>query len=96
MTVPPGKYEITVFPPAAFSAGYVQQTVELRDARGCFVADFAVRFDGRIRGAVRQSSGEPAEGVAVELMASDAVRKPGNIQTLRVLSDAVHLSWLET
>ncbi|CAN5649968.1 hypothetical protein BH23ACI1_BH23ACI1_31630 [soil metagenome] len=88
VTVPPGKYEVTAFPPPAFSARHLQQTVELRDPRACFVADFSVRFDGRIRGVVRQSSGEPAAGVAVEVMAAESVGKSGNIQTLRALSDA--------
>jgi hypothetical protein len=88
MTVPPGKYEVIAFPPPAFSARHLQQTIELRDARACFVADFGVQFDGRIRGVVRQSSGEPAAGVSVEVMAAESVGKTGNIQTLRALSDA--------
>ena len=88
MTVPPGKYEVTALPPAGFSTRYLRQTIELRDARACFVADFGVRFDGRIKGVVRQSSGEPAEGVAVQLMAADAIGEAGNIETLRASSDA--------
>jgi hypothetical protein len=88
ITVPPGKYEVLALPPTGFSTRYLQQTVELRDARACFVADFSVRFDGRITGIVRQSSGEPAEGISVEVMAAEAVGKTGNIQTLRAPSDA--------
>lgn len=88
VTAPPGKYQVTAFPPPAFSARHLQQTIELRDARACFVADFGVQFDGRIRGVVRQSSGEPAAGVSVEVMAAESVGKTGNIQTLRALSDA--------
>jgi hypothetical protein len=87
VTVPPGKYEITALPPAGFSTRYLQQTTELPDARACFVADFSVRFDGRIKGVVRQSSGEPAAGVTVEVMAADAVGRTGNLQTLRASSD---------
>ena len=85
VTVPPGKYEITAMPPAGFSTRYLKQTTELRDARACFVADFGVQFDGRIRGVVRQSSGEPAEGVSVEVMAVEAVGKTGYIQTLQAV-----------
>lgn len=88
VTAPPGKYQVTAFPPPGFSARHLQQTIELRDARACFVADFGVQFDGRIRGVVRQSSGEPAAGVSVEVMAAESVGKTGNIQTLRALSDA--------
>ncbi len=88
IAVPPGKYEVTALPPAGVSARHLQQTIELRDRRACFAADFSVQFDGRIRGVVRQSSGEPAEGVSVEVMAADAAGKTGNIQTLRASSDA--------
>jgi hypothetical protein len=88
VAVPPGKYEVTAMPPPAFSSRYLQRTVELRDARACFVADFGVRFDGRIRGVVRHPSGEPAEGVYVQAMAAEAFGKPGNIETRGLLSDA--------
>jgi Carboxypeptidase regulatory-like domain len=88
VTVPPGTYEVTALPPAGFSTRYLRQTIELRDPRGCFVADFGVRFDGRIKGVVRQSSGEPAEGAAIQVMAVEAVGKAGNIETLRASSDA--------
>ena len=86
--VPPGKYEVTVMPPAAFSPRYLKQTVEVRDARACFVADFGVRFDGRIRGVVRQSTGESAAGVVVDAMAATDVGKTGNIQLLHASTDA--------
>jgi carboxypeptidase family protein len=72
ITVPPGKYEITAYPPAVFSARHLQRTVELRDARACAVVDFGVRFDGRIKGVVRQSSGEPAAEASVEIVDADA------------------------
>src|SRR5207247_1654685 len=42
----------------------------------------------RIEEVGRQSSAEPAERVASELMAADAVGKAGNIQTLRASTDA--------
>ncbi len=87
VTVPLGKYEVIAQPSAPFSARYLQQTIELLDPRACFVVNFVVQFDGRIRGVVRQSSGEPAEGVSVEVMAAEAVGKTGNIQTLRASSD---------
>lgn len=88
VAVPPGKYTITAVPPAGFSSRYLHETTELRDPRACFVADFGVRFDGRIRGVVRPSSGERAEGISVELMAADDVGKTGNIQTLHASTDA--------
>jgi len=88
MTVPPGKYEITVLPPAMYSARYLRQPLELPDLRACTVADFSLRFDGRIRGVVRQSSGEPAGNIPVQAVSAEDVGKSGNVQTLSVQTDA--------
>jgi hypothetical protein len=88
LTVPPGKYEITVLPPAMYSARYLRQPLELPDMRACVVANFGVQFDGRIRGAVRQSSGEPAGNVSVQVMSAEDVGKSGNVQTISVQTDA--------
>lgn len=81
VTVPPGKYEITAMPPPEFSQRYLSRSVELRAAGACFVADFGVRFDGRIRGVVRQSTGDPAVGISVQLIAAQDVGKTGYIDT---------------
>ena len=86
--LPPGKYDVSALPPAGFSLQHLQQSIELREAQACFVANFAVRFDGRIRGLIRLSSGEPAAGVPVQAMAAEDVGKAGNIQTLRTSSDS--------
>jgi len=88
MAVPPGKYEIRASPPAQFSHRYQQQSFDLRDAHGCFVADFGVSFDGRLRGAVRHASGEPAAGARIQVMAATDAGKTGNIQTLDAVSSA--------
>jgi len=58
------------------------------DVRACAVADFSMQFDGRIRGLVRQSTGEPAANVTVQVMAAEDVGRSGNIQTLNTQSDA--------
>ena len=86
--VPPGTYEVSVWPPARFSSRHLQRNAELRDPRSCVVADFNVRIDTRIRGAVRDASGAPAAGVSVDVMAADSVRKGGNVQTVRATTDA--------
>jgi hypothetical protein len=88
IALPPGKYEVAVLPPAGYSERYLTQTVELRDARACFAADFGVRFDGRIRGIVRQSSGEPAAGISVDVMAAQDVVKTGYTHTAVAVTDA--------
>jgi hypothetical protein len=87
VAVPPGDYEITAWPRAGFSARGLVQTARLPDARACFVADFGVTFDGRIRGIVRQSTGEPAAGVPIEAMAADGVRRSGVIEVIRTSTD---------
>jgi len=88
VTVPPGKYEIRVLPSAEYVARYLHQSVEVGDVRACAVADFSMQFDGRIRGLVRQSTGEPAANVTVQVMAAEDVGRSGNIQTLNTQSDA--------
>jgi 5-hydroxyisourate hydrolase-like protein (transthyretin family) len=65
----PGKYELQVFPPAVFSSKYLHSDINLADARACAVADFSIRFDGRVGGVLRTRAG-PAAGVQVQLMAS--------------------------
>ena len=88
VAVPPGKYDVTVVPSAEYSARYLHGTVEILDLRACAVADFHLRFDGQIRGVVRQSSGEPAANAQVQLIAADDAGKSGNIQGVNVFSDA--------
>ncbi len=83
MTVPPGKYEITIEPLPGFSTRHLSRTVELHDARACSVADFHLQFDGRIRGVVRIVSGEAVEGVIVEAMREERIGGNGIIETLR-------------
>ncbi len=87
MTLPPGTYEITASPPPGYSTRYLHRTIELKDARGCFVADFNVWVDVSISGVVRDSSGVAAVGVEVELMAAEDVRKSGYIQSRRASTD---------
>jgi hypothetical protein len=88
VTVPTGKYEITVLPPATYSTRSLRLPLELTDVRACVLANFGVQFDGRIRGVVRQSFGEPAANVSVQVMAAADVGKSGNIHTLNAQTDA--------
>ena len=88
LAVPPGKYEVTVVPPAGLHTPARGQPIEVPDARACFVADFGVVFDGRISGSVRDSSGEPAEGVTVELMLEKTLGTTRHVRTLHASSDA--------
>lgn len=90
--VPPDRYEIDATAAAPLVPLFRgPQSVTLPDPRACFVADFLFSFGGRISGAVRLASGEPAVGVDVQLVAaSDAgkIGKTGDIHTLRERSDS--------
>lgn len=79
----PGNYELQVFPSAVFSSKYLRSDVNLADARACAVADFSIHFDGRVSGVVRATSGQPASGVTLQLMASQHAdpRRPADVIT---------------
>src|SRR5436190_2514848 len=79
--VPPGEYEVIASPSPAFALLRHPQSFVLPDPRACFVADFGLNFDGRIRGLARHASGEPAAGVTVQVMAASDIGKRGNLQT---------------
>jgi hypothetical protein len=51
--LPPGSYEIAVYAPPQFSQRSLTRSAELPDRRSCFVADFSISYDGRIRGRIR-------------------------------------------
>lgn len=79
----PGKYELQVFPPAVFSSKYLRSEINLADARACAVVDFSIHYDGRVSGVVRATSGQPAAGVMLQLMASQRSdpRRPAEVIT---------------
>jgi hypothetical protein len=86
--IAPGKYELQVIPPGTFSPKYLQSKIELRDARACAVADFGVRYNGRISGAALNADGGPAAGIAIELMAVERIDASGFIETIRTETDS--------
>lgn len=86
LRLPPGKYEVSASPPAQYSSRYLRQPMELRDPRGCFVADFHLRFDGRVAGTLR-SPGD-AGGAALELIPVEAVTRSGLVETVKTTSEA--------
>ena len=81
VTLPPGTSQITAFPPPVFSARHLRRAVALRDARGCFVADFGVRLDVHVNGVVRHASGEPAVGAVVEVIGAVGERRQERIRS---------------
>ena len=86
--IPPGTYDIQAVPPAQFSSKYLLlSSIELRDARACFVADFGVRFDGRISGVALAADGQPAAGLTLEAMSVERVGATGFVETLTTKTD---------
>jgi Carboxypeptidase regulatory-like domain len=83
--LPPGKYEVLALPSAAFVPPLLRR-IELRDPRACSLVDWEKRYDGRIRGVVKDFSGRPASGAQVEVMA-DRMLLPAGIETLRTDAD---------
>jgi 5-hydroxyisourate hydrolase-like protein (transthyretin family) len=69
--IPTGVYEVDAIPPPVFSTRNLPRTVEIRDARACFAADFSVHYDGRLSGVVLTSDGQSAAGVQIELISGD-------------------------
>ena len=65
-----GLYEIQVIPSAEFSARYLQRPIGFRDSRACAIADFSVRYDGRVSGTVIGTNGESIAGLIVEIVAA--------------------------
>jgi hypothetical protein len=65
----------------------LQRTVELRDARACHVADFDIRYDGRISGSVTTSDHRPAAGASVEVISAKRVNTRRLIESLRVVAN---------
>ena len=86
--VRPGKYEVVVFPPPAFSSKYLRSEIDIPDARGCAIADFGVHYDGRVTGVLRAPSGQPIGGVTVQLMAAQRANPPGPTETVSAKTDS--------
>jgi len=64
--VPAGKYRLHAEPSTTMYADD-DRDVELRDSRGCAVADFDVRFNGHVNGRVVRADGQPVPFLTIEL-----------------------------
>jgi len=83
----PGKYEVEVLPPPAFSTKRLRSEIDLSDTRSCAVVDFAAHYDGRISGTALTADGTPAAGVVVETLAPGQVQSTAPVTTLRATTD---------
>lgn len=81
----PGRYELQLVPPAAFSSRYLRRPIELRE-RGCAVADFGLHYDGRISGVLLSADNQPAAGVIVEAISTP--RPSREVEPLRAKTDS--------
>ena len=87
--VPLGTYELTIEPPQGLTPGdRVTHTLTLSDRLSCAERNFALRFDSRIRGTLRHSTGEPASGVRVQLIRKEYIDRNGPVDTIDTTSDA--------
>ena len=87
LRVPAGKYEVSMVAPPGFSDRYLQRNVEVRDTRACQLVDFHLRFDGRIRGSVLQSTRQPVRGVSVEVIPVGVGANTPYVAILNAVSD---------
>lgn len=86
--VAPGTYELTIEPPQGLTPyERPKQTITLGDRLACAERDFAVRFDSRIRGSLRHSTGEPASDVRVQLMRIEYIDSARLVDTIDTVSD---------
>ena len=67
---------------------FFKKTIQLSDSRGCAEANFVLRFDGRVRGSIRSSTGGPAAGVTVQLMPVEYVGTNDVPETIDAVTDA--------
>jgi hypothetical protein len=84
----PGMYEVEAFPPPPFSSKDLRLVVEIPDTRACAVADFGLRYDGRVTGVLRSESGQPVSDVTVQAMAAQRSQGPGLAETVIAKTDS--------
>jgi hypothetical protein len=87
--VPLATYDLTIEPPDGLTPGdRLTHTLTLGDRRSCAERNFTLRFDSRIRGSLRRSTGEPAAGVRVQLIRKEYLDRNGPVDTIDTTSDA--------
>jgi hypothetical protein len=87
--LPLGTYDLLIEPPPGLSPYQrMKQTLTLSDRRACAERNFALRFDSRVRGTLRHSTGVPASGVRVQLIRKEYIDRNGPVDTIDTTSDA--------
>ena len=87
--IPPASYDLAVELPTGFaSVQRVKQPVDVAGNRSCAEANFVLRFDGRVRGSIRSSTGGPAASVRVQMMPIEFVETTGLVETIDATTDA--------
>ncbi len=87
--LPPATYDLTIeLPQGLSSSERPKQTLTLGDRHSCAERNFTLRFDSRIRGSLRQSTGQPAAGVRVQLVRKEYIDRNGPVDTIDTTSDA--------
>jgi hypothetical protein len=65
--VPTGQYRVRAQVDSGRYTAPLQSDIELKDTRGCAVADFSVRLDGHVRVRVVSSDAKPVPGLPLKL-----------------------------
>jgi hypothetical protein len=87
--MPPDTYQLTIEPPLEFASDQpVKHTIDLADSHSCAEKNFTVRFDGRVRGFVRNSTGAAASGVTVQLMLVEYLGRTDLVETIDTTTGA--------
>jgi hypothetical protein len=71
LDIPPVPFTVTVVVSPPLSPLGLEEVVEDPDPRACHQLYFGVRYDGRVLGNLRFSSGRPVRGVTVQAIAAD-------------------------
>jgi hypothetical protein len=85
--IPVGSYEVEVLPPPVFSTRHLQRKIEFSDPRACRAENFSLHYDGRIIGTLLDSSGRPAAGVRLDVVAADHPREPPSFYIEKAVTD---------
>jgi hypothetical protein len=87
--IPPASYDLAIELPTEFAShDRAKHTVDVTDGRSCAEVNFVLRFDGRVRGTIRSSTGGPAASVRVQMMPVEFVDTTGLVETIDAMTDA--------
>jgi hypothetical protein len=85
--LPAGEYTVAVHVPTDYYAKVWPSELRLADPRACVEVGALVRYDGRVRGRVVDTRGDPVPGLTIDLVAPSALDADPLVEPRRTLSD---------